>query len=51
MSMHSVKNSLMDMENMGFFSKLVRNPGDFDKLQSNRLLKIEKEIDAQEFVA
>ena len=44
----AVKNS--EYGDMGFFSKLVRNPGDFDKLQSNRLLKIQKEIDAQDLL-
>ena len=44
----AVENS--EYGDMGFFSKLVRNPADFDTLQSNRLLKIQKEIDAQDLL-
>ena len=35
---------------MGFFSKLVRNPADFPKLKKNRLAAIQKEIDAQDLL-
>ena len=35
---------------MGFFSKLVRNPADFPKLKKNRLAAIRKEIDAQDLL-
>ena len=44
----AVENS--EYGDMGFFSKLVRNPADFDRLKSNRLLKIQKEINAQDLL-